>query len=115
MYIFLSIISEKVVQSTTEQVSEPVVSIAGKLTDKLDEAKEVTEDKMDTPSEKVEEKENVPVVENEATEAASSATPVHDVPYFRNLLVSETDRLNVLSEKWNEINESTTGLNDESK
>ena len=39
--------------------------------------------------------------------------PVHDVSYFRQLLVSETKRLTAVSEKWNEIITSTDHLSEE--
>ena len=38
---------------------------------------------------------------------------LEDVSYFRNLLVSETDRLTVLYNKWEDINDSTPGLTEE--
>lgn len=37
----------------------------------------------------------------------------HDVKYFRNLLISETDRFNVMCEKWETIN--TPELTEEGK
>ena len=38
-----------------------------------------------------------------------------DSSYFRNLLETETLKLNNLSKKWNEISESETELNEEGK
>ena len=39
----------------------------------------------------------------------------HDVKYFRNLLKSEKKRLNGLCSTWEDINDSTGGLTEESK
>ena len=40
-------------------------------------------------------------------------TEEHDVTYFRNLLQSETDRLNQLCHKWDDINTNTPDLTDD--
>ena len=39
----------------------------------------------------------------------------HDVPYFRNLLVSETKRLTSLCDKWTDITSTAQGIPDDSK
>jgi hypothetical protein len=37
----------------------------------------------------------------------------HGVAYFRNLIVSETVRLNSLCDKWTDINSTTEGISEE--
>ena len=46
---------------------------------------------------------------------AENVSGEHDVKYFRNLLKSEKKRLNGLCSTWEDINDSTGGLTEESK
>ena len=70
---------------------------------------------MDTEPAPLETKAAKSELANNTTETSSSSDAPHDVPYFRSLLKSETDRLNGLSDKWNTINDSTDNLTEDGK
>ena len=59
------------------------------------------------------EKENV--AEKQTMQETAAADDGHNVAYFRNLLVSETDRLNLLCDKWENTMSTTKDIPDEGK
>ncbi len=63
----------------------------------------------------------VPTATEGTTEQAQPSIPEpetkkieeHDVPYYRNIMKTETDHLNELGDKWNAIYESTPNISEE--